>query len=283
MASMQELLVGYSLDSFDVAAEARRYAEAMGFLPLIDAEVDEEQDPHAHAVPGEEQPYAPVITDLARLHWLALSRRAPCVLEFGSGYSTLVLAHAMALLSSSVPVEAQQLFRQDPLFHVHSVDEDQRFADVARSRIPSQLQPHVSIRQSGVEVVTFQGRIATLFSDIPDVSPTLIYLDGPSQFASTGSVNGFTTRRRDAFPMAADILAIEHFLAPGTLIAIDGRAANARFLQANLQRAWVYRHQASGELRADIHLFELQEAPLGSLNRRQLEYCLPDGFLLSAR
>ena len=29
--------------------------------------------------------------------------------------------------------------------------------------------------------------------------------------------------------MAADILSIEHFLHPGTLIVIDGRTANARF------------------------------------------------------
>ena len=33
--------------------------------------------------------------------------------------------------------------------------------------------------------------------------------------------------------MAADILAIEHFLVSGTLIVVDGRTANARFLKAN--------------------------------------------------
>jgi len=75
-------------------------------------------------------------------------------------------------------------------------------------------------------------------------------------------------------PMAADILVFEHFLTPGTLIVTDGRTANARFLRANLQRDWVYHHDAS----ADQHYFELLEVPLGVYNKRHLDFALGPAY-----
>jgi hypothetical protein len=273
-------IVGYSLESFDDESSARSYADEVGFLSLIGHDAENQLDPHSHVDASVLQPYAPVISDLARLHWLVVSRRVPSVLEFGSGYSTLVLGHAMRTLAVSTPPEQAALFRQNPLFHVHSVDEDQRFADIARSRIPADIAAHVTITCSAVEMATFLDRVCTAYTSVPDVSPGLVYVDGPSQFAASGSVRGYSTRRGDAFPMAMDVLAIEHFLAPGALVVVDGRAANARFLRANLQRDWAYEYRLGDGMRADIHLFELQEAPLGVLNQRQLEFCLPNGFLI---
>ena len=74
--------------------------------------------------------------------------------------------------------------------------------------------------------------------------------------------------------MAADILSIEHFLHPGTLIVIDGRTANARFLKTNLQRDWAYFYSNSW----DQHFFELQEEPLGRYNKLYLDHCLGNAF-----
>ena len=77
----------------------------------------------------------------------------------------------------------------------------------------------------------------------------------------------------DRLPMSADILAFEHFLLPRTLIVVDGRTANARFLKTNLQRNWDYYHSEE----YDQHFFELKEAPIGIYNKRQIEFCLgPD-------
>jgi hypothetical protein len=70
--------------------------------------------------------------------------------------------------------------------------------------------------------------------------------------------------------MACDILKLEHFLLPGTLVLTDGRTANARFLKANLQREWRHEHDEEG----DVHYFEMIEEPLGKWNRRQIEFCL---------
>jgi hypothetical protein len=68
--------------------------------------------------------------------------------------------------------------------------------------------------------------------------------------------------------MAADVLSFEHFLLPGCLIVIDGRTANARFLQTNLQREWKYTYQKN----FDQHYFELKEEALGPLNQLQLNF-----------
>jgi len=70
--------------------------------------------------------------------------------------------------------------------------------------------------------------------------------------------------------MAADILVFEHFLTPGTLIVVDGRSANARFLCCNLQREWAYQYSEA----MDQHFFELKEEPLGIYNKKQLEFSL---------
>ena len=64
------------------------------------------------------------------------------------------------------------------------------------------------------------------------MSPDFIYLDAPDYYSVISDVNGYSTRHADSMPMCGDILAIEHFLQPGTLIVVDGRAANARFLKS---------------------------------------------------
>jgi hypothetical protein len=68
-------------------------------------------------------------------------------------------------------------------------------------------------------------------------------------------------------PMAADLLAIEYFLEPGTFIVVDGRTANARFLINNFQRNWLYAHVEE----FDQHFFYLDEEALGKWNFEALK------------
>jgi hypothetical protein len=117
---------------------------------------------------------------------------------------------------------------------------------------------------------TFNDRICTYYDEIPNICPDLIYLDAPSQFGTFGNIRGLHTRSVDRLPMAADILSMEHFLLPRTLIVIDGRTANARFLKSNLQRNWKYSYFKN----FDQHFFELMEEPLGDLNRKQINFSL---------
>ena len=114
----------------------------------------------------------------------------------------------------------------------------------------------------------FNGRVCTQYKKLPLINPDLIYLDGPDQFNVKKNVNGISTNHKDMMPMSCDILKIEHFLTPGTIIISDGRAANSRFLKCNLQINWYYFYD---ELN-DQHLFYLNEKPLGIYSAKQLDY-----------
>ena len=69
-------------------------------------------------------------------------------------------------------------------------------------------------------------------------------------------------------PMICDILKIEYFLTPGTIILLDGRGANTAFLKNNLQRNWIYYECPE----FDQHLFYLNDPSLGEYNRAQLDF-----------
>jgi hypothetical protein len=69
-------------------------------------------------------------------------------------------------------------------------------------------------------------------------------------------------------PMTCDILKIEYFLTPGTIIIIDGRAANAKFLKDHFKRKWIYKN----DKKFDQHIFYLNDPVLGKYNKLQLDF-----------
>jgi hypothetical protein len=180
------------------------------------------------------------------------------------------MAHALALNEQRDGAVVRETLRRTDPFRLQVVDDMQQYLDLTRSRLSQELKSRVSFHHSPVRMTTFDSRICTEYESLPNVCPDFIYLDGPSQDSAVGEVNGISTRHPDRLPMACDILKLEHFLLPGTLVLTDGRTANARFLKANLQREWRYEHDEDG----DVHYFEMIEEPLGKWNRRQIELCL---------
>lgn len=220
--------------------------------------------------PARTTPLAPELDDLIRLHHLVVDRKVTTVLEFGVGKSTLVFG--LALNDNAKAFDPPTDLRRTNLHECHSVDNNKEWIEACRE-MP--LSEHVSLHHSECRMATIGGRICTLYDALPDICPDLIYVDGPDQFSTVGEIRGVSTRSIDRLPMAGDILAIEHFLLPGTLIVLDGRTANARFLGSNLQRNWVHWYS----LEFDQHFFELVETPLGRINSNQLEYCLGEEYL----
>lgn len=214
-----------------------------------------------------ETPYNPNLADLYRLHRFVIENKRTTIMEFGVGWSTLVLAHAMSLNKLQYSENMANLRRNNP-FEVHSVDNEPSFVDIAEKRLPNNLKPFVTFTHSPIRMTTFQDRYATEYQQLPLVNPDFIYLDGPDQFNLTNDINGFSTAHKDMMPMACDILKFEHYLTPGTIIVVDGRAANARFLKVNMQRHWDYSYDAE----VDQHIFLLNEDPLGKYNRNQLNF-----------
>ena len=161
--------------------------------------------------------------------------------------------------------------RSNP-FECHSIDNNENWLEITKN---SHEFENVTFHHCECSLGTFNSRICTYYSDIPNICPDFIYLDGPDQASPTGSVRGINTDHPDRVPMAADLLAMEHFLLPGTLIAVDGRTANARFLKTNFQRNWEYSYFEE----YDQHFFELREAPLGLYNRKQIQFCLGNDWI----
>lgn len=219
--------------------------------------------------PTNTTPFPPELDDLIRLHHLVISRRVTTVLEFGVGKSSVIFDLALSVNAENYGPPSD--LRRSNLHECHSVDNNPQWIATCRDL---GLSERVSLHLSDCRVTTFSDRVCTMFDSLPNICPDLIYLDGPDQFSPIGDIRGISTRSSDRLPMAGDLLSIEHFLLPGTLIVIDGRTANARFLATNFQRSWVHWHSEE----FDQHFFELVEPPLGRVNSAQVDYCLGQSF-----
>ena len=222
--------------------------------------------------PENLEPFPPELDDLSRLHYIVCSRKINTILEFGVGKSSTIFANALSINKQENELFVKKSLRKNNLFQVHSIDNSQKWIDVCRQNIDQKyIEKGISnFHFSNLFTSEFAGRICTFYEKLPNISPDLIYLDGPDQFSAQEEIRGISTRNSDRFPMSGDILSFEHFLHPGTLIIVDGRTANARFLKCNLQRNWSYSYSREW----DQHFFELLEEPLGIYNKAMIDYCL---------
>ena len=253
------------------SVQATHFAHQFGLTDLFpEGGVVEEKSAFETVDPNHTEPYLPEWPDLTRLFALIRLRKVTSVLEFGCGFSTAVMAYALDLNEVEFGAEVCNQLRRSEPFHLHVVDDMKPYLDLTRARLGGNFQQRVTFHLSKVRMTRFSDRICTEYETLPNVCPDFIYLDGPSQSSVVGEVNGISTRHPDRLPMACDVLKIEHFLLPGTLLVVDGRTANSRFLKSNLQREWRHEHDEEG----DVHYFEMIEEPLGKWNRRQIEFCL---------
>lgn len=258
----------FTLKDFGISERVLEYIEifqlADAFEDNIAVEFEAEETPNrTHATdPENTNPYPPKWDDLARLHWLTRNREAVSVVEFGAGFSTSVIAHALKMNQQEIGDWALRHRRIEYPFTVLSVDQSDYWLEKTILRTSSELRPFIRPHSSAVSMGFFQGRACTYYDELPNIIADLVFLDGPDQYAPKNNVRGFSTRSRSLMPMAGDLLSVEHFFEPGALIVVDGRTANARFLKENFQRFWRYGHFTKD----DFHVFELDEAPLGRLN-----------------
>lgn len=216
-------------------------------------------------------PYPVEWDDLIRLHFIVTTRKVTNILEFGIGKSTFIFDHALSQNKLIYSDFVRAHLRRESPFICDTVDDDMNwFKKISEGANTKQVRYHYS----DTIMSTFNDRVCTYYQELPNNCPDLIYLDGPDQFSPKGDVRGVSTRSSDRLPMSADILALEHFLLPGTLIIVDGRTANARFLRANFQRDWSYYYSPE----FDQHFFELLESPLGVYNEAQINFCLGNEF-----
>ena len=220
------------------------------------------------------EPYIPELDDLYNLYQYIIINKRTTILEFGSGWSTLIFSLALRELADKFSTEVKSLRRNNP-FELFVIENEKKYLNVTRNRI-QKLNKYLKIKNpilikyflSDVEMTTFNGKICTQYKKLPLCNPDFIYLDGPDQFNVKRNINGISTRHKDMMPMVSDILKFEYFYTPGTIIVCDGRAANAKFLKDNFKRNWKYLN----DLKTDQHIFCLDDPVLGKYNKLQIEF-----------
>lgn len=241
--------------------DAMDYWRSEGLDRLIALYQDPASADPFHATAGKATTaFAPQVADLVRLHRLVRRRMATTVLEFGVGFSTLVLADALAKNEARFnAIPDRPALRNSRLFQLFSVDASEHWIGETRQRLPPALAGRVSITHSPVKIGTHRGQLCHFYEKLPNVVADFIYLDAPSPKDVAGAVNGLDFSIDERTVMSGDLLLLESTMLPGTFIIVDGRVNNARFLQRNFTRNFIHTHDRDG----DITTFELDEPPLG--------------------
>jgi hypothetical protein len=237
----------------------------LGYMPSGGAEL-----PRDGITLDDKTPYPPDLDDLARLHNLVRTRKVLTILEFGVGFSTMIMADALAKNRQDHERELNAMkIRCLHPFKIFSVDADEDWILKTEKRIRHDLKEHVVLVKSDVYIGTFNDRLCHYYKNVPDVVPDFIYLDGPGGHQVQGALDGSSfSDNLERTVVAADVLRLEPTLVPGLMVVIDGRTNNARFLKNNLQRNWTIFEDAE----RDVSLLELTETPLGIHNRTKLKF-----------
>lgn len=212
----------------------------------------------------------PDLTDLYFLYQLIIKTKRTTILEFGCGYSTLIMALALEHNKKKYMEQVKNLRRHDS-FKIFSVDDTKKYIKISKDRIKNYDKnlKNFQIKYSRTRLINHNGTLAIKYDNLPKTSPDFIYIDGPSQLNLSHSKDfSFDISHPDLLPITCDVLLIEYYLIPGTIICIDGRGANAQYLKDNLKRKWKYKYFKN----LDIHLFILKAPPLGKLNIKQIKF-----------
>jgi hypothetical protein len=213
----------------------------------------------------------PHYSDLARLHTIIRSRKVFNIMEFGLGWSTIVMADALKKNHEDwKALTVRPSIKGEVNFQLVCVDTSEYWINHTKEKIHPSIIEYIKFHHSDVIIGTFQDKICHYYENLPDITPDLIYLDGPDPAAVKGSESGITFSQNNRIVISADLLKIEPILLPRTLVLVDGRMANVRFLTQHLYRNWHINSNFNG----DITTFELDEPPLGKSQAAILEYQL---------
>jgi len=242
----------------------REPSDLAAYVTAVQSDIAGTDGRPASTAAGVPTPYGPELDDLHHLYALARRSAAVSVIEFGSGWSTLVLA--LAVHENERSFAGSYDVRHPNPFRVLSVDASAEYSARSFERLPDELRAHVIPHVSGARLVEHGGRWASLFEDLPPFVADVIYVDGPEPDQVHGTIDGFSLTDPHGLPVAADLLRLEPMLWPETTVVIDGRTANARFLRDNLQRRWDHLRDPFG----DRTTLFLDETPYGEISARHI-------------
>jgi hypothetical protein len=177
--------------------------------------------------------YAPYYEDLWLLYRLVRKLKPQCVLEFGSGCSTVVMAQAIHENGSG---------------HLYSVDAVEYWARVTSELMPKDLRNVTTCSATEMVAAEVGGTRTLRHVVVPDVVPDLIFLDGPD-------FQDFHLGTTDA---VCDPVDMERHFKHRFCMVVDGRVENTNFLRSHLKRRYSITHHWPQES-WETTIFRLQE------------------------
>tara|TARA_B100000989_G_scaffold298957_1_gene291380 strand:+ start:6518 stop:7312 length:795 start_codon:yes stop_codon:yes gene_type:complete len=210
----------------------------------------------------------PILYDLYKIYFVIRKLKRITCLEFGTGWSTLVMSIALEENKKEFWKDIKKLRFSHP-FELHTVDNLKKSIETSRKRILnySNRPNNTKFYYSKNKVTLFNQRFANEYVKLPSINPDFIYIDGPHSHI-TDPIRNIRPSFSDFMPMNIDVIKIEYFLTPGTIIFVNGRSSNCNFLRDNLKRNW----QFVPDIKGEHTLFILNEKPLGKFNQKQLEF-----------
>lgn len=212
---------------------------------------------------GNANEISPKYDDIARLYLLVRKRKPFQILEFGSGFSTLVMAYALKQNWNDyvdLHIDSDNQFDKPHIFSIESSEKRQK--NSLKKIQTVNLNDFSEIAFSKVSISEYQGQICHFYDTLPNIVPDFVYLDGPDPMTVSGSINGLSFQNPKRTVMSGDILKYESTLLPGFFMITDGRTNNARFLSRMLKREYRIEYHSN----ADVTTFELMEKRLGRKN-----------------
>lgn len=196
--------------------EAKRGLEETGLLQTLQQ--------------GREGEFKAEYYDLYNLYRQMRTRKPRRPLEFGSGFSTVVLATA---LLHNIRDGHYAGTRPPKLI---TIEANAEWMANTKAKMPAELLEVIEFHHSPCRAHLVEGEVASLFDTLPDIHPDFVYLDGPSPRDVQGDVHGLSFQNRSI--VAADMLLYEGTMQGEAVIIVDSRQVNVEFLRRHLKRKW---------------------------------------------
>lgn len=228
--------------------------------------------------------YLPNLIDLFRLHSIITKNKRIKVLEFGSGISTAIIADALQInkkkyenklvkinsalskkdhINESLPYLKKNYFKYSNPFNVISFDDNKYYINITKKILKKLKIKNFRLKYFKGIITKFNSHYSFEYDNNEIINADLIYIDGPG-------VQNILKKRysTEINPISSDILKIEYFLYPGTIIIVDGMPQNVLFLKDHLKRNWILKENKQ----LNQTVFYLKEKPLGVINKSQLKF-----------
>ena len=168
--------------------------------------------------------------DLRFLHEFVINKKISTILEFGTGFSTIVMAAALKF--NSKYTQNKKIF---------SLETEKKWIIPVKKKLVK-YKNYSEIIYSKCEMRLINMSLCSVYKNLPNITPDLIYLDGPDPDAVKSKIFNLNYENTNN-PVSADILLYEYRLKPGAIIVVDGRPNNVVFLKNHLKRKYKFEFQ----------------------------------------